>query len=178
MLKNVAFDWKEILYTIGFRSLEYNLYEFNSSRIKWSLIPQYPACQTLDVTSYLDFKNNTPLYIYFGFKKATNLYITLHTVDKRKALSKRNLRSDSMGYDGARIEVDTMKPMAQDYYLTISQTIDVENRKGKECRFYPTQDFTSYRDCDEKFVYDQMKDNYNLMPFWAAKNVEEVTKFK
>ncbi len=62
--------------------------------------------------------------------------------------------------------------------LTISQTVDVETHKGKACTNYPTQDFTSYRECDEKFVYDLMKNTYNLMPFWAAKNFEEITKLK
>ena len=83
-----------------------------------------------------------------------------------------------MDYDGPRIEIDLMKPMSLDYYLTISQTIDIETNTGKACKNYPSPDFTSYRDCDEEFVYDQMKNTYKLMPFWAAKKIDEVTKFK
>ena len=59
-----------------------------------------------------------------------------------------------MDYDGARIEIDLMKSVSLDYYLTISQKIDIETHKGKACANYPTKDFTSYRDCDEKFVYN------------------------
>ena len=104
--------------------------------------------------------------------------IILRVEDKRKALSKRSLESDIIDYDGARIEFDLMKSVSLDYYLTISQKIDIESHISKKCSNYPTQDFTSYRDCDEKFVYDQMKHTYNLMPFWAAKKVDEITKFK
>ena len=180
MLKNVAFDWEQIIEYIGFASLEFNWHRFNSSLITWSLIPQYPACQTMDITSYLDLKNNTPLYLFFRFKKATDLSLTLHIEDKSKALSRRNLRSNKNDYKGDRVKIDLMKSisMSQDYYFTISQTIDIESNKGKACTYYPTQDFTSYRDCDEKFVYDLMKKTYNLMPFWAANSIEETTTFK
>ena len=61
MLKEVAFDWTEILDYVQFRSLANRWYKINSSFINWSLIPQHPACQTIDITKYLDLKNNTPL---------------------------------------------------------------------------------------------------------------------
>ena len=179
MLRNVSFDWKEIIDYMGFLNLqEYNLYNLKSSKISWSLIPQYPACQTIDITKYFDLKNNTPLHLHFAFKKATNLSVTLLIEDKRKALSKRSLVSNVMDYDGARIKMDLMKSMTQNYYLKISQTVDIEADEGKACKNYPTQDFTSYRECDEQFVYDQMKNTFNLMPFWAANRAEEITKLK
>ena len=83
-----------------------------------------------------------------------------------------------MDYEGIRIEMDLMKSMTQNHYLQISQRVDIETDKGKACKNYPTQDFKSYRECDEKFVHDQMKHTYNLMPFWAANKAEEITKFK
>ena len=178
MLKDVAFDWTEILDYVRFRSIEHNWFKIKSSLINWSLIPQCPTCQTLDVTKYLDLKNNTPLYLKFAFKKVPNVSMTLLIEDKRKALSKRSLRSNIMDYEGAQIQLNLMKPMSLDYYLTISQMIDIETHSGKACKNYPSQDFKSYSDCDEEFVYDQMKHEYNLMPFWAAKKFDEVTKSK
>ena len=83
-----------------------------------------------------------------------------------------------MDYEGEHIEIDMGKTGCIDYYLTLSQTIAIENDKGKACTNYPTQDFTSYRDCDEQFVYDEMKHTYNLMPFWAAKKIDEITELK
>ena len=40
---------------------------------------------------------------------------------------------------------------------------------------YPTKEFKSFHDCDEHYVYQEMKQKYNLMPFWAAKNIDEIT---
>ena len=76
------------------------------------------------------------------------------------------------------LPLDMMNPTSLDYYLTISQMIDIETHSGKACRNYPTPDFTRYSDCDEKFVFDQMTNSYNLMPFWAAKKADEITKMK
>ena len=62
------------------------------------------------------------------------------------------------------------------YYLSISQTQDLEMDPGVSCTKYPTDKFSSYQDCDESFVYDLMRDYYKIMPFWAAKNLDEVTQ--
>ena len=43
---------------------------------------------------------------------------------------------------------------------------------GINCKNYLD---SSYRECDENFVYNEMK-NYGIMPFWAAKKLSEVTK--
>ena len=32
-----------------------------------------------------------------------------------------------------------------------------------------------YRECDENFVYNEMVKNYSMMPFWAAKKIDEIT---
>ena len=45
----------------------------------------------------------------------------------------------------------------------------------KKCRNYPNEDFKSYRECDEDFVYKEMKNKYQLMPFWAANDFNEVS---
>ena len=174
----MAFDWTEILDYVRFTSLASRWYKIDSSLINWSLIPQHPACQTIDVAKYINLRNNTPMYLKLVFKKVSNLTMTLLIEDKRKALLKRSLRSNIMDYDGPRIEIDLMDPMSLNYYLTISQTIDIETDTGKACKNYPSPDFTSYSDCDEEFVYDQMKNTYKLMPFWGAKKIDEVTKFE
>ena len=48
VLEDVAYDWKEIIAYVGVMYLGSDLYiKVNSSLINWSLIPQYPACQTI-----------------------------------------------------------------------------------------------------------------------------------
>ena len=58
----------------------------------------------------------------------------------------------------------------------MSQTIDSSLDDDKKCKNYPHGKFSSYRECDEAFVYDMFDHKYKLMPFWVAKNMEEVTE--
>ena len=58
----------------------------------------------------------------------------------------------------------------------MSQTIDSSLDADKKCKNYPHGKFSSYRECDEAFVYDMFDHKYKLMPFWVAKNMEEVTE--
>ena len=61
------------------------------------------------------------------------------------------------------------------YALTISQTIDLETDKGKNCKNYPNKNFSSFSECDVNFVYNEVVLKFNIMPFWAAKNIDEIT---
>ena len=47
---------------------------------------------------------------------------------------------------------------------------------GVSCKNYPTDKFSSYQECDESFVYSLMKNYFKIMPFWAARNLDEVTE--
>ena len=62
------------------------------------------------------------------------------------------------------------------FYLSISQMRNLEMDPGVSCKNYPTNTFSSYQDCDESYVYNLMKNKYKIMPFWAARKLEEVTE--
>ena len=53
---------------------------------------------------------------------------------------------------------------------------NLEMDPGVSCKNYPTEKFSSYQDCDESFVYNLMKNKYKIMPFWAARKLDEVTE--
>ena len=96
--------------------------------------------------------------------------------DRLKMLSRRTLKSNTIDFEGPIIEInDLMSPQLFDFYLTVSQTISLEMDEGIDCKNYPLKDFESFRDCDEKFVYNEMKRRYNVMPFWAANTLDEIT---
>ena len=102
--------------------------------------------------------------------------ITLKVGDIGKSLIKRSLTSNAFDYEGENIELqDLSTAKSRTYALTLSQTIDLEEDEGKNCRNYPNKNFTSYRECDENFVYNEVKNNYNMMPFWAARSMDEIT---
>ena len=99
----------------------------------------------------------------------------IEAVDSMKSLFKRSLILDSFDYEGGKLEVDLQTPQIKFYTISLSQTLDLENDKRQSCLNYPNQKFASFRDCDENFVYNEIKNNYDIMPFWAAKWTDEIT---
>ena len=79
-------------------------------------------------------------------------------------------------YKGSSIEINELTiPKDVFFLITIHQTIHLESDSGIQCKNYPSDLFKSYQECDETFVYNEMKNRYRIMPFWAAQNLEEVT---
>ena len=117
------------------------------------------------------------MYIFFHLKKTKNLGITLEIGDKRTSVVKRKLIANSFDYGGTMIELeDLWSTKVITYALTLSQTINLEGDEGKHCKNYPNKNFSSYRECDEDFVYNEVVNNFNIMPFWAAKSIDEITE--
>ena len=104
--------------------------------------------------------------------------ITLEVVDSLKSLVKRSLALEAFDYEGSKMKLHLHKPQTKFFALTLSQMVHLETDEGKNCINYPNQNFKSFRECDENFVYHEIKENFNFMPFWAAKKVEEITKIK
>ena len=59
--------------------------------------------------------------------------------------------------------------------LRVTQNKYPEEDKTNPCSEYPNEEFQSYRECDEDFVYKEIKNKYQLMPFWAANDFIEVS---
>ena len=147
--------------------------------MNWSFIPIFPACQTIDLNDYFDFNNkNIPIYIKFDFKKISNLGVQLKVIDKKKHLTRRPLESNMFDYDGIPLKIEELTSgMFYRFSLAFFETINLKSDAGKNCEDYPTETFSNYRDCDMDFVYNEMRNQYKFMPFWAAKTLDEVTNF-
>ena len=140
----------------------------------WSPTPHDGECQTFFLDHY-EMKTKRLLQIFLFFKENKNrIMLTIH--DKERVLIKRGLKAEIDSYDGEHMELDLENPMNRKYFISMKQNIHLEMESGINCKNYPSGDFSSYRDCDEDFVYNEMKIKHNLMPFWAAKNLDEVTK--
>ena len=179
MLSNVSFNWKNILKEVNLWTSK----KFDSKKltvtgrdIKWSLLPSgYPTCQSINLTESFDLKMETPLLIAFRFFPRENLGVSLQIEDQRMSLLKRRLRSQGHDYVGSAIEIESLSSgLYKRFHLKITQTVNLEIDSGIKCRNYPNKEFLSYRNCDEKFVYEKMK-AYKAIPFWAATTFEEVT---
>ena len=65
------------------------------------------------------------------------------------------------------------------FAIKLEQFIDSERDVSKNCRNYPTEEYLSFAECDEKFVQQQYKKHFeNIKPFWVVDDLKEVTRFK
>ena len=89
ILQTISFDWTKILrsiemiYTDGTRSKV-----LLSTNISWILVPEYPSCHTIDISKYFDLETLPPMQIFFSFNKLENMGVSLHILEKNKALKR------------------------------------------------------------------------------------------
>ena len=134
----------------------------------------FPRCKTLKINY-----SSPPDRIFLHFKNNQMFDdVTVLIEDRMKALRRRLSKSNSLDYIGPPIKTRRLSPKIDRFILSFAQTIDLEEDPGSMCTDYPTKTFASFHDCDENFVYQEMRQKYNLMPFWAAKSLNEVTKLK
>ena len=110
--------------------------------------------------------------------KIPNLSFQVRIEDERKSLTRRTLKSETFDYDGIPLVIESLKrgmQMQYDVNLALFETIHLESDSGQNCINYPSEKFSHYRKCDMDFVYNEMKNKYKIMPFWAAKTLDEVT---
>ena len=145
--------------------------------INWSKADQYPSCQPLDLFDYYDMDSFTPKHIFFAFNKIENLGATLMLEDRNR-VSSRSLRINRLIYSGPLLVSNNLaKTSNPQIIIKISQTIDSELDADKNCKNYPYENFENYGNCDDDFVR-KVVSKYGVMPFWATKNFETVTKIR
>ena len=89
ILQNISFDWTKILlhinmiYTDGTRAKT-----LPSTNISWMLEPEYPSCQTIDISRYFDLETLSPMQIFINFNKLKNVGVSLHILEKNKVLKR------------------------------------------------------------------------------------------
>ena len=172
ILTNVSVDWHSIVRNYFIVT---NDNEYIPAKKNWSLIPtEYNSCQTIDLIEEL--RNKSPRMVVFVFNKMDIGGVLVRIEDQKKTLRKRGLRSQINDYDGIPIEIDDLSSgITKKFFLTFSQRINLDTEEGIDCINYPGEEFQSYQDCDEDFVYNKMKNEFKIMPFWAAKSLDEVT---
>ena len=133
--------------------------------------PIFSNCKILKMDSF-----SSPEKIIFYIENTHSVTILIE--DNRKALRKRLLKSNRLDYVGPLIETKQQESKINRLLLSFSQTINLENEADSTCAEYPTKEFNSFHHCDEDFVYQEMRQKYNLIPFWAAKTLDEVTRLQ
>ena len=145
----------------------------------WKLLPEYPACYSINLKDYFDMNTAVPKQIFISISRHDNLGISIYLEDKNKAL-RRPLKASMLDYTGPDISnPDLTKPRSERVILRIFQSIDSEFDKDKNCVNYPNDTYSSYIECDEKYVYNQFATKYKpVQPFWAVKDLREVTSLR
>ena len=63
------------------------------------------------------------------------------------------------------------------FAIKLEQFIDSERDVSKNCRNYPTEEYSSFAECDEKFVQQQFLEHFGeIKPFWVTDNISDVTR--
>ena len=85
------------------------------------------------------------------------------------------MEQNLFSYSGPNIvNEDLSEGRILNYVFSISQKIYSELDANKNCKIYPTQEYSSFIDCDEKNLYEKFMKS-KVMPYWAAKYINETT---
>ena len=115
-------------------------------------------------------------YVTFVMNKIPNLSFQVKIEDRMKTLTRRTLDSHNFDYDGIPLNIENLTSVTgYEFTLALFETIHLESDLAQNCKNYPSEKYSNYKECDMEFVYNEMKNNYKIMPFWAAKTLDEVT---
>ena len=173
-----SFDWKDLVHAIEIYSLGGESFSVLGGDIKWNLVPTFPACQSIELQDYFPLDIITPLQLWFRFNKMNNTGLDLYLEDRHSVVGRR-VKSSVFAYLGSRITIENLKhPVYEEVIIDIKQNLESEFNADKNCQKYPNKIFQSFKSCDEKIVSDKMRKVFGIMPFWATKDLSEVTTYK
>ena len=75
--------------------------------------------------------------------------------------------------DDIYIEKEENTTVHKEYFVTFSQHEDSPEDPTNPCANYPTEDYSSYAECDDDFVRRSLPPG--LKPFWAVDDLSEAS---
>ena len=127
----------------------------------------------------MNSKKITPLEVQFRIG-AKEFAVSVVLVERNKIL-KRTLLSNLLSYEGPSLGIDNaLKEYGKQTHMIIEmdQKIKTERDKQAKCKNYPFGKFLNFNDCDQTFVDEHFKTNFNMTPFWAVDDLHTVTQLK
>ena len=178
MEADIRFKWTDILYSVVlFRDSKTDFLRISAADVKWSPVDDFRACQTIDISDYTNVSNHVDR-LYFYFKKIKNYEVSVF-IEEKVRHTRRPLVSSKEVYSGPYLVIkDLYKPSNLKTVHKLSQQIDSELDKGKNCKNYPYKHYRNYRQCDEEYVFNQLHEKFKITPFWATYNMSSVTKLR
>ena len=164
-MANLSYSWNTIVEKVTIITIENYIFNISGVNISWPIAEQYPNCQPLDLWDYFDFKNDTPLLIYIYFKRVENLGVTISIEDRQKAVS-RTLKSNRLMYTGPSLSsLNLSAPIRHSSIISVSLLIDSELDPDKNCKNYPFENFGTFKDCDNDFIFNEALSKEGVVPF-------------
>ena len=74
--------------------------------------------------------------------------------------------------------LELIRDKVSKFVVKIKKTVFVEEDPSQTCRNYPTSEFESYTQCDDKYVKKKIEEiapGKNLTPVWMTENLDTVT---
>ena len=94
-------------------------------------------------------------------------------------INKKNLKSATLSYIGPKLTLKDLRVSREiRAMIKVSQTLYSDRREDEKCFMYPVLDYNSFADCDEDYVYNELNTKCDLVPFWTARDNENVTSLK
>ena len=175
VLEKLSFNWSSIVSEISFwTSNEYRI--IPGKNIHWSLVPQYPSCQIINVNEYIGNFSAGLVEVNILLGKIENLEVSLRFLESNKVLL-RSLKTNILAYSGPILTIRERNRRIR-AVVRISQEIYSPEDNTAKCQNYPNGIYESYNDCDQSLVNDIMKNSFNITPFWSTKNLDSVTKLR
>ena len=177
VLEKLSFNWSSIVSDISFwTSNEYEYRIIPGKNIHWSLVPQYPSCQIINVNEYISNFSADLEEVNILLVKIENFEVSLRFHESNKVLL-RSLKTNILAYSGPILTISERNRRIR-AVVRISQEIYSAEDNTAKCQNYPNGVYESYMDCDQSLVNDIMKNYFNLTPFWSTKNLDSVTKLR
>ena len=151
VLDAISFNWTEIVAGISVYTGKLNQYDLNAEDIKWNKIPQFPACQILDVMEYfMEYKDENMWQMYIYLNQVPGVGVSIFFEEKNKVLSRR-LKTNMLSYVGPSFHYNDLSlPQSKKGIFSFHQNIYSEKEENKHCKNYPFNGFTSFGDCEKK----------------------------
>ena len=167
MLAATNFDWASLITKVEYQDGK----EGTEAYLRPILQQKIHGCITFDPNDYFSMVAGGELFITLN--KTENLGLSVYMEDWELTVS-RTLKSTSTAYSGAKVSLaDLGQTWNKKFLLSLSQRQAVE--RSSDCVNYPSQQFSSYRQCDDAFL-SQVCQSLNLTPFWATTDLSEVTR--
>ena len=83
-----------------------------------------------------------------------------------------------LSYTGPSIEISDLfneRGRQIEIIVQLSQFIKTERDEESKCRNYPNKEYLNYNDCDQTYIQKIIQEKFNITPFWATQDLDNVT---